>query len=334
MIAVNTSPAVNSQADGLRPIDIRDDLPQLADLIEIVFRDTMDESGRAAVREMRYISQMGLGWRLLSGLPDAALGMGQGHVWIEDGKLVGNSSIYPAHWPRELGEAWLIANVGTHPNYRRRGIARQLVLASMELIQRKGGKHAILQVDYDNHNAIELYEDLGFVRERAFNLWSRSALISTVPLSDTDILVNQPHATDWQILYRLAQAERPNDRGGLAWLKPLHKDEFRSSVWKSLVSLFSFSNIERLVVRDLTTQEITAYLGIERSFVSRSRLILIRKSASDPAYALALLGNALRRYNSSGFILEHPHDDTVLSPLLNDLRFRANRSIWHMRYDY
>jgi hypothetical protein len=172
------------------------------------------------------------------------------------------------------------------------------------------------------------------VRERAFNLWMRSALVTGLPMTDSDILVSQPRSTDWKLLYHLAQKERPNEKGGLAWLKPLHQDEFRSSLWKTLTGIFSFSNTERLIVRDTASQEILAYLAIERSFVSRNRLILIRKSDSAPEYALALLGNALRRYHSSGFVLEHPHDDTVLSPLLNDLRFRPNRSIWHMRYSY
>jgi GNAT superfamily N-acetyltransferase len=332
--AVTSSPSRKGQADGIRPIDIRHDLPQLADLIEIVFRDTMDESGRAAIREMRYLSQMGLGWRLLSGLPDAALGMGQGYVWIEDGKLVGNSSIYPANWPRDLGEAWLIANVGTHPDYRRKGIARQLVLASIELIRQKGASHAILQVDYDNQKAIDLYEELGFVRERAYNLWTRSALVTGLPLPNDDVLVSQPRSSDWRQLYHLAEAERPNERGGLAWLRPLHPDAFRSSLWKSLTGLFSLSNTEQLIVRESPTQDISAYLAVERSFVSRNRLILIRKSDSPLEYAQALLGNALRRYNSSGFHLEHPHDDMALSPLLEEMRFRSSRSIWHMRFSF
>ena len=132
MIALTNSTPKKSNTNGLRPVEIHRDIAPLADLIELVFRETMDESGRSAIREMRYLSQMGFAWRLLSGLSDTALGMGQGFVWIEDDKLVGNSSIYPANWPRDLGEAWLIANVGTHPDYRRKGIARQLVLASIE----------------------------------------------------------------------------------------------------------------------------------------------------------------------------------------------------------
>lgn len=333
MIALTNSPQNSTIKNGLRPVDIHQDLAPLADLIELVFRDTMDESGRAAIREMRTISQMGFAWRLLSGLPDSVLGMGQGYVWIEDGQLVGNSSIYPANWPRELGEAWLIANVGTHPNYRRRGIARQLVIASMEMIRRKGGKYAILQVDYDNQKAFDLYQDLGFVPERAFTQWTRSALVSALPSIDSSILVNRPRPSDWQALYRLAQAERPNEKGGLAWLRPLQKSEFRPSLWRSLSSLFTLNNLEELIVRD-SNDAIAAYLAVERSFVSRSRLILIRDSHTDPDYAVAVLANALRRYNSSGFLMEHPHDDMLLSPILNDLRFRPHRSVWHMRYTF
>jgi GNAT superfamily N-acetyltransferase len=332
VIALTNSTPNKANANGMRPIDIHRDIAPLADLIELVFRDTMDESGRAAIREMRYLSQMGLAWRLLSGLPDSALGMGQGFVWIEDGKLVGNSSIYPANWPRELGEAWLIANVGTHPDYRRKGIARNLVLASMELIQRKGGAHAILQVDYDNHKAIALYEDLGFVRERAFTQWTRSALVTGLP-ARSDIVVNQPRSGDWKALYRFAQAERPNEKGGVAWLRPLYQDEFRPSLWKMLNSIFSFNNNEQLIVYGVNN-EIMAYLQIERNFVSRSRLILIRPNETEPEYAVALLGNALRRYHSAGFVLEHPHDDTGISAALNDLRFRPHRSVWHMRYSF
>ena len=38
-------------SQGLRPVNVRTDLAQLADLMEITFHDTMDESGRAAIRE-------------------------------------------------------------------------------------------------------------------------------------------------------------------------------------------------------------------------------------------------------------------------------------------
>ena len=96
--------------DGLRPVNLRTDLAPLADLIELAFADTMDNSGRAAVREMRYLSRMGPGLNVLAGVSDLTQGIGLGYVWIEDARLIGNVSIYPANWPSDAGDAWIIAN--------------------------------------------------------------------------------------------------------------------------------------------------------------------------------------------------------------------------------
>jgi len=75
-------------------------------------------------------------------------------------------------------------------------------------------------------------------------------------------------------------------------------------------------------------------LWVERAItLSRTRLTLLHHPDSHPRYAEALLTNILRRYSSSGFRLEHPHDDTTISDLLTDYRFRAHRTVWHMRYD-
>ena len=91
--------------NGLRPINLRTGVSPLADLIELVFADNMDSGGRAALREMRAMSRMGPGLRILSHLNDIAAGVHQGFVWIADGKLVGNVSVYPAQWPAGLGSA-------------------------------------------------------------------------------------------------------------------------------------------------------------------------------------------------------------------------------------
>ena len=109
--------------DGLRPVDLRSDLRPLADLIELVFADSMDSSGRSAIREMRYLSHFGYGLKLISRLNELALGISLGFVYVMDGKLVGNVSVYPASYPKELGETWILANVAVHPDYQRRGIA-------------------------------------------------------------------------------------------------------------------------------------------------------------------------------------------------------------------
>src|SRR5215208_3180724 len=111
----------------------------------------MDSNGRAAVREMRSLSHLGPGLSVLLGMNDLAQGVGLGFVWIEDGRLVGNTSIYPGNLPGN--STWIIANVAVHPDYRGRGIASQLVQASLDTIQRRSrSQHvaAVLQVEAGN----------------------------------------------------------------------------------------------------------------------------------------------------------------------------------------
>ncbi|MGJ3240022.1 MAG: GNAT family N-acetyltransferase [Anaerolineae bacterium] len=336
MISVMPAPD-SSMQDGIRPVNIQTDLASLADLIELSFRDTMDESGRAAIREMRYLSKLGVGLNLLSRLNDLMLGISQGYVMIRDGSLVGNVSIYPANWREELGKAWMIANVSTHPDYRGQGIARQLMHTCMDFIRDKGATHAILQVNYDNHPAIHLYDQLGFVRERAFTRWARSALVPTPDKNHDleDIFFTKPRRAEWQQEYQLVQRTRPNERGGIGWLQPLHIKDFQPSLWQSLKRLFAFGDRERLIVRDDDNTNLLAMLWVERSLaLSRTRLTLFKHPDAEMRYAEVLLSNVLRRYRSASFYLEHPHDDGAVSELLTAYRFRPHRTVWHMSYSY
>jgi len=331
MTANVTAPNTNVE-NGLRPLNLRTDLGQLADLIELVFHDKMDESGRAAVREMRYMSNMGAGLAILNRLNQTALGLNQGYVWVEEGKLVGNASIYPAYWPADMGHAWIIANVGVHPVYQRRGIARQMMHACLQMIRDLGGTDAILQVDYDNHGAIKLYDNLGFKRKRTFNTWWRSALAPLPSAYSNDRLhITRRRYGEWRAEYDLVAQVRPNSRGGIGWLKPLHRRDFRPSLLRQLASLFSLNSFERLIIRSDDDDLILASLWIESGLMkSRTRLTLFAQPEHHAHYSDALLNNALRRFQSGGFVLEHPHDDTGASRLLQKYGFRADRTVWYM----
>ena len=256
MIGLSLSSQDNSREPppgGLHPVKLSRDLGDLADLIEISFADAMDDSGRAAIQEMRALSKMGAGLDVLGRLNDLASGISHGYVWIADNRLVGNVSVYPADWPLSSGRAWIIANVAVHPAYQRRGIARHLMQASLDMIRRRGGGKAVLQVDYDNHSAIGLYETLGFIKERAFTTWWRSAMASPPsPLDatlDDTIHITRRKQSEWQAERDLVQRVRPNTRGGLGWLKPLHDDMFRPSWWQRVLNFFTFSSKERLIIR-------------------------------------------------------------------------------------
>ncbi len=338
MTHIGTSPRVSesSQVDGLRPVNLRTDLRPLADLIELVFAESMDDGGRAAIREMRYLSHMGYGLNLISRLNDLALGISLGYVYIADGKLVGNVSIYPAGYPKNLGSGWIIANVAVHPDYQRRGIAYQLMEASLDMIRSRRGTQAVLQVNYDNVGAQRLYERLGFVYERAWRTWRRSSFVKAPLPMQHDYHITRLRSGEWKSEFQLAQQVRPNHKGGLGWLMPLHKSYFYIPWWKRLVDFFSLNSVEKLIIRDTQTQNILASLWVESVMSSTSlRMRLLNPSdMNHQPYAQALLNNTLRRFSRSTMAFEHPRDDVPINDLLIAYQFTIKRDLWHMRLDF
>ena len=79
-------------------------------------------------------------------------------VAVEDDKVVGYVGSQSV-----LGEADMM-NLAVHPDYRRRGIARKLVLELIEQLKTQGSHVLILEVRASNDPAIALYTDLGFTQ--------------------------------------------------------------------------------------------------------------------------------------------------------------------------
>lgn len=149
--AVDSAPATS----GLRPFHPTRDLAQVADLIELAFKEDLALTGEPLVAELRRMASWGPLLYIL--LPPGALP--SGFVWEESGKIVGNVHVGQA---LPDGHQWLISNVAVHPDYRRRGIARQLLEAALDYIVFCRGESALLQVRADNEPALKLYHDLRF----------------------------------------------------------------------------------------------------------------------------------------------------------------------------
>ena len=62
-----------------------------------------------------------------------------------------------------LGETDMM-NIAVHPDYRRRGIAEQLVIQLVEALKEKGNHSLMLEVRVSNEPARKLYEKLGFTQ--------------------------------------------------------------------------------------------------------------------------------------------------------------------------
>ncbi|HBS05468.1 MAG TPA: GNAT family N-acetyltransferase [Leptospiraceae bacterium] len=80
--------------------------------------------------------------------------------------------------PPEKDE-YCIAHVGVHPDFRRKGIGRQIMKNMVQEGQKAGYQKLILDVSAENPGALALYESLGFnrVRHNASTLRNSTAII-------------------------------------------------------------------------------------------------------------------------------------------------------------
>ncbi len=334
-ISVNSVRPMLADVDGLRPVDLRRDLRPLADLIELVFADSMDSGGRSAIREMRFLSHLGYGLKLIARMNDLALGISLGFVYIKDGRLVGNVSVYPAGYPKAMGETWILANVAVHPDYQRLGIAHSLVGATLDMIRKRGGARVILQVNCDNVAAQGLYERHGFIYERAWRIWGRSGFVRSPVSTDSRLRVHRLRPSERAAALRLAQEARPNELGGLGWLKPVHRADFYTPRWKQLLQFVSLGGMERYVIRDENVDGILALCLLESamSFSNVRGWLFTAQLAERDRLAAAMLNHVTRLYDRSTIHFEHPQDDEVVNDALKRHRFTVKRELWHMRLE-
>lgn len=325
-------PVTAPAAEGLRQVNLRTDLAPLADLMEVAFADSMDNGGRAAIREMRALSRLGGGVNIVSGVNDLVAGIGLGYVWIADGRLIGNVSIYPASLPAGFPRTWIIANVAVHPDYRGHGIARRLMETSLEAVGGRG--EVLLQVEERNSIARRLYETLAFETEGIFTTWRRpgSARRPAPSATSGPYITRRTHG-EWQAEYALAQRARAIGQGGIGWLRPLHPAFFRRGLRQSLSDLVNLRSMERLIIRSADGQGILASMWVERAFgAAATQLTLLLDPACAASYGEALILHAARRFDGSLLTTEHPADDPVVSGVLNKYGFAPQRTLVHMRW--
>lgn len=219
----------------LRPVDYRRDLAAVADLIERTFSGRLDAAGRRMLREMRLYGQAGwLGW-LIGWLVLPKMAYGLGFVWEEDGRVVGNASLmrvegYPARY--------VLANVAVDPGYRRRGIARRMAEASIELAHRRGGTVIVLQVDSRSEGAQGLYASLGFRALTTRTTWERLPDWN-LPLSAEVEPARRRQPSEWRQEWSLVSRVHPE---GLVWPFPLEPGLLRPGAMEDALGLDAAGN--------------------------------------------------------------------------------------------
>lgn len=232
----------------VRPLNVLRDLPRVADLIELCFAPNMDSEGQSYVRQMRRAGQDVSFMRWASNAIESASLPLSGFVWEQDGRIIGNASLVPfRHRGRRV---FLIANVATHPDHRRKGIARILTEQVVKQAHQRGADEVWLHVREDNPAAVQMYSSLGFVERARRNSW-RVKKDAGSPLSRSNQIRGLPPVTK-----RLPQFWPQQ----LAWLRQLHPEElswYRSpnwnhlkpGVWSSLYRLFIEFDLQQWAIQ-------------------------------------------------------------------------------------
>ena len=202
----------------LRPLNLLRDLPSVADLIELCFSSTLDPEGRSYIDQMR---RNGRDSNFLDWAPRVIETVSlplSGFVWEYAGRVIGNVSLIPFF--KRGKKIYLIANVATHPEYRRQGIARQLTVAAMQRAREKHAQAIWLHVRDDNLGAIRLYRELGFVERARRTNWNAASGLTPMDNIRTTVRITPRPARDWT-----------SQREWLAQAYPFELDWYQSQNW-------------------------------------------------------------------------------------------------------
>ena len=233
----------------IRPFNTYSDLTEVADLIELCFAGSLDRDGKRYLQQMRQFANS-TGW--LNWIPMAPEWAGSpfiGYVCEENGELIGNVSLVPYHIKRKRN--YLIANVAVHPDHRRRGIARNLTMQSIEHARQHNAAGVWLNVRDNNQAAIRLYSELGFAERARRATWHSNHEYPRSQLT-SDIKLRPRTSSDWKLQKDWLDQNYPPQ---YCWHLPINYNllhpGFRGSFSRlfstSIVHQFSATQTEQLV---------------------------------------------------------------------------------------
>jgi ribosomal-protein-alanine N-acetyltransferase len=217
----------------LRPIDIRKDLTEIADLIELCFQDHLDADGRIYLEQMRKAARNS---RYFTWAMSAKLQMPvSGYVWVEAGRIFGNVSLMPV--TKEGSRTYMIANVAVHPDHRRLGIGRALTEKAVQYCEQQACRSVWLQVRDDNQGAVDIYSNLGFIERVRRSTWIVDPFKYTRPkLQPPPFKIGHRKSSDWNLQSVWLDAVYP---ASVSWNLPLRRDFLKPGLKQAFWRFFN-----------------------------------------------------------------------------------------------
>ena len=307
----------------VRPLNVLRDLSTVADLIELCFSPTMDNDGQRYLSDMRRASRDDSFLRWASRMTETASLPLMGYVWEQDGHIVGNASLIPF---RHAGKRiFLIANVATHPDYRRRGIGRALTERVVRQAREKNAAAIWLHVRDDNPGAIRLYQELGF-QEVARRITWQATPEPRLTYPETAIRIAPRHAHFWPLQQAWLQRVYPKD---LAWYQAWNLNALRPGLWNWFYLLFIDFNIKQwAAVQD--DKLLATLTWMPQGGRAESLYAATGEAAISPAALTTLLIHVRRTITYPPYLtLDYPAE--AMTDAIRAAGFHARRTLLWMR---
>jgi len=282
----------------IRPFDLRCDLDAMTDLIETSFAGELANWGGDFREQVRLAKQMVPMLSVLSYLSKNFQHVFDGFVCEDNGRMVSMVNVQKAGFDIKR---WTIGNVATHPDYQRRGLARQLITRALEHARSLGAEVVTLDVRAAALPAYNLYRSLDFVH------YDSLTALNLENIPNLDVLPLPPGYTlramklgEWQPRYALAQYETPQ---AVQDFLSVSEADFRVLPIEHLTSLLA-QNIQQMKIQRWGVErggELVAVMSLvaqKKSKVHHGLSMRIhpahRQALAKPLLSLAL--NALQAY--------------------------------------
>ncbi|HSM24482.1 MAG TPA: GNAT family N-acetyltransferase [Anaerolineaceae bacterium] len=246
------------RAGNIRSINPRTDLREIADLIELCFKDTLDEDGLDYIRYLRKLASNfnEFSWGGESSF--SSIARIQGFIYEVDGKIVGNLSMIPFHKNGEF--IYLVANVAVHPLHRRKKIALDLTAKSIKYAKEKSAESIWLQVRDDNPPAITLYRQMGFVEKYRRSTFTIPGTVSLKEYKGYGITISQRGNEEWDQHKSWLNDNYPDD---IRWNVGLRDNRLLPGFWNALSRFFSGVSVKNLSV--FKNQQLIGIASLEKT---------------------------------------------------------------------
>jgi ribosomal protein S18 acetylase RimI-like enzyme len=312
------------------------DLGSIANLVARAFADEIDEQGKAALREMRWMARLSpLVWWWVQADPSFRDSF-RGFVWEEPSsagrgcQIVGNVSLNRApghrHW-------WIICNVAVQDEYQGRGIGRQLMEAAIAEARQLAGKGIVLQVFQNNARARRLYADLGFAEASGTTDLRLETVPSVAVLDLPGYELRAWKPADGQVAYDLAQHAIPPTQ---QWLRPLRVGDYQPD-WLTLLGRWMSDRLAGRRVYRLTALKENRLVGMIAVTVAfrqgEHRLVLLVHPGNVGQLEAALVSRALHllaAVPSRPVTITVDMDRDVAVKVLRECGFKEQRTLLTM----